>query len=170
MIGWSVVDGINHLIACDIRFQPLIQNHGIPVIYDGTVTEIKESEAAYIPVNSDSSPFHSLLKTIIYQQVNGKAAILIFERLSDALGIKTGDLIEPQHVINAVVEVVFIDGKKKINVNGRVSGLSELKAKYILDLALHFDDETKLKGIDLNSLSDQDLHQKLISVKGLGPW
>mmetsp|Transcript_16544 Transcript_16544/g.34145 ORF Transcript_16544/g.34145 Transcript_16544/m.34145 type:complete len:111 (+) Transcript_16544:675-1007(+) len=31
-------------------------------------------------------------------------------------------------------------------------------------------DERLLKGVDLESLSDEELHSKLIAVKGLGKW
>lgn len=167
--GWSVHDGLVHLIKADNRFLEVIQHHGIPLIYD-TNSELKESEVAYIPVKFETSFFHSLLKTIVYQQLNGKAALLIFDRLCAALDITIGETVEPHHIINSEINIIYVEGKKKITVNGEISGLSECKSKYILDLAEHFNDDQKLKGVDLNTLTDEELYKKLVGVKGLGPW
>mmetsp|Transcript_19473 Transcript_19473/g.18802 ORF Transcript_19473/g.18802 Transcript_19473/m.18802 type:complete len:300 (+) Transcript_19473:146-1045(+) len=166
--GWAVYDGLVHLIASDIRFLEVIQYHGIPLIYD-TTTEITDSAYSYIR-NMETSFFHTLLKTIVYQQLNGNAAQLIFDRLCAALGVQTGEVVAPHHIINSEIDIIFVEGKKKITVNGEISGLSESKSKYMLDLAEHFDDVKKLKGVDLNTLSDEELYKKLVNVKGLGPW
>jgi 3-methyladenine DNA glycosylase/8-oxoguanine DNA glycosylase len=166
--GWSVYDGLVHLIASDVRFLDAIQYHGIPLIYD-TTAEITESAYSYIR-NMETSFFHTLLKTIVYQQLNGNAAQLIFDRLCAALSVKIGEVVEPHHIINSEINVIYVEGKKKMTVNGEISGLSESKSKYMLDLAEHFDDDQKLKGVDLRTLSDEELYKKLVDVKGLGPW
>jgi DNA-3-methyladenine glycosylase II len=166
--GWAVHDALIHLIASDVRFLDVIQYHGIPLIYD-TTQEITESAYSYIQ-NMETSFFHTLLKTIVYQQLHGNAAQVIFDRLYTALGVKKGEVIEPHHVINSEIKIIYVEGKKKITVNGEISGLSESKSKYILDLAEHFDNDQKLKGVDLNTLIDEELYKKLVDVKGLGPW
>ena len=55
-------------------------------------------------------------------------------------------------------------------MNGSKPGLSSQKLGYIRSLASHFSDPSKLKGVNLSVLSDHELHEKLGSVKGLGPW
>lgn len=161
---WILSDAIEHLVSKDVSFKPLVCKYGIPDIY----TKIGDQR---------SDPFYSLLKTIIFQQLQTKAAEVIFDRVVNSIMVKdsknddgSSASIAPQDVINSKFEVSFIDGKKKILVNGVVSGLSESKSKYVLSLAEHFNDDNKLKGVTFSNLSDQELFDKLISVKGLGPW
>jgi DNA-3-methyladenine glycosylase II len=168
--GWSVYEGLRHLIASDGRFSDVIQKHGVPPIYDTRALKQNLETVSYIPVHTETSSFNSLLKAIIYQQLSGKSAEPIFKRLSIALGAESGRLVEPHHVHNADIAVIFVEGKKKITVNGEVSGLSESKSKYMVDLAEHFSDAARLKGVDLSRLSDADLFARLAAVKGLGPW
>ncbi len=164
--SWNVGDGLHHLTSIDERFTDIIVRHGVPSIYDVTSNRVESN----IPDSSENSPFHSLLKTIIYQQLSGKSAEPIFKRFSAALGIAEDKFVEPDHILNAKIGITYVDGKKKITVNDKVSGLSEAKAKYIKDLAEHFSDESKLKDVDLALLSDDELFNKLVAVKGLGPW
>lgn len=154
--NWAVAEAIHHLSDVDARFIPLLIKYGIP----DTFTSEKESK----------SIFQSLFQTIVYQQLAGKAAESIHEKVVKALKGSLDRFISPSDVLDAKFEVVVMDGRKKILINGHVSGLSESKSKYIRSLAEHFNDETKLKGVDFNSLSDDELFNKLISVKGLGPW
>ena len=55
-------------------------------------------------------------------------------------------------------------------VNGQKPGLSKGKISYIRSLAEHFSDPAKLKDVDLESLNDEELRNKLVAVKGLGLW
>ena len=41
---------------------------------------------------------------------------------------------------------------------------------YIQSLAEHFNDTSKLKGVDLEQLSDVELGKRLIAVKGIAQW
>ena len=82
----------------------------------------------------------------------------------------TSDEITPQLVFDAKLTIIFVDGKKKVLLNGCESGLSESKAKYMKSLAEHYLDETSLKGVNLHTLDDEILIEKLTSVKGLGLW
>lgn len=49
-------------------------------------------------------------------------------------------------------------------------GLSEQKYKYIISLTEHFMDCNKLKNVNFNNITDEELFNKLIQVKGLGAW
>ena len=156
--GWRVSDGIQHLVNIDNRFKDLVFRYGIPSIFE-------------IDHDENIDPFHALLKTIVYQQLATKAADTVFQRFSHALSpdVKL-DSICPKHVLNSSFDVTMIDGKKKVLVNGVTSGLSESKSKYIVSLAEHFNDDSKLMNVDFNSLSDDELFKRLVDVKGLGPW
>jgi DNA-3-methyladenine glycosylase II len=172
--GWNVFDGLTHLIKENDNFSDVIGRHGVPEIYDVSVTKEVLDNIAYIPAPTETTHFHSLLKTIIYQQLSGKSAEPIFNRLTGTLigaaAAESGALIEPHHILSAKIDIINVDGKRKITVNGSVSGLSESKSKYMVSLAEHFSDETKLKGVDLSTLTDEELFDKLVAVKGLGPW
>ena len=47
---------------------------------------------------------------------------------------------------------------------------SSPSSKYIKSLAEHFSDPHLLKGVDLNTLPNEELRKRLIAVKGLGAW
>lgn len=156
--GWKVIDGLKHLIHVDSRFKELICKYGLPSI-------LQDSG------NRDIDPFNSLLETIIYQQLALGAAKTVYERFVNALSAdKKLEVITPQDILNTSFEVKEINGKRKILVNGLVTGLSWQKSNYIRSLAEHFADESKLKGVNLSKLSDNDLFKHLISIKGLGEW
>jgi DNA-3-methyladenine glycosylase II len=97
--------------------------------------------------------FHSMARSIVFQQLNGKAASTIFERLESAAG---GD-ITPQSIL-ALDEAAM-----------RACGLSKQKLSYLRDLAAR----TASGEIDfglLPSLSDADVIAHLTRVKGVGVW
>jgi len=96
--------------------------------------------------------FEDLVNAICSQQLSGKAAKTIFERVKKLL-IK----ITPKNVLN-------IDEQKL-----RECGLSWQKVSYIKDLA------TKVANKDLDilildKLSDEEVIDKLVAVKGIGRW
>jgi DNA-3-methyladenine glycosylase II len=155
---------MTHLINADPNFSELIQKYGVPDLYSGAVDENTCNFSVPTP------PFHSLLETIVYQQINGASARVVFAKLLGALNVTTGEFATPEHIDTADFKVDFVDGKKKIFVNGAVSGLSECKSVYVRSLASHFLDPTKLKLLDFQLVSDEELMTKLCAVKGLGVW
>mmetsp|Transcript_15735 Transcript_15735/g.14238 ORF Transcript_15735/g.14238 Transcript_15735/m.14238 type:complete len:286 (-) Transcript_15735:25-882(-) len=158
---WEINKGLNHLISTNNKFENLIVKYDIPSVYDHT-NDLNT-------LIQNKSYFHALTESIVYQQLATKAAKAIFERLRNAVNSKE-EFLSPNDILNAKFEVAVIDGKKKILVNGVQSGLSEAKSNYLKDLAIHFNDPKKLKDVDLNLLTDEELFNKLIDVKGLGPW
>ena len=48
--------------------------------------------------------------------------------------------------------------------------MSKGKRKYIQSLAQHFNDPSKLKGVDLHDLPDDELRKRLTDIQGLGHW
>src|SRR5438445_10620986 len=63
--------------------------------------------------------FHSLAEAIIYQQLNGKAAVTIFKRFTDAAGTP----VTPEGILKLSLQQM------------RAVGLSKQKSSYLLDLA-----------------------------------
>ena len=155
--GWSIHDAITHLVKCP-HMKLIIEAHEIPNrLFPDDQT-------------SDMNPYNIILKTIIYQQVAGAAASSILNKFIGALGVPSIDALTPEIVDAAIFSVVFVEGKKKIHVNGATSGLSEPKMKYIRSLTEHFLDPAKLKGFNFETANDADIITRLTAVKGLGLW
>jgi DNA-3-methyladenine glycosylase II len=97
--------------------------------------------------------FHSLAESIVYQQLNGRAAFTIFERFT-ALA---GSPLTPGGILKLTEQQM------------RGAGLSKQKLTYIRDLAAR----TESGEVDFSRLpemSDQDVIKHLTQVKGIGVW
>jgi DNA-3-methyladenine glycosylase II len=97
--------------------------------------------------------FHSLARSIVYQQLNGKAAAKIFDRFA-ALA---GEPITPRGILKLSDEQL------------RSVGLSKQKAGYLKDLAA----KTAAGELDfprLAQLPDAEVIEHLTQVKGVGVW
>jgi len=165
---WRVRDAVEHLMAVEPLFEPVLEKFGIPTSY-------LSAEQQQPPI------FHSLVRTIVYQQLAGAAAEAIFTRLLDAVGVPVpvplqpnkeghGRYVSVEQMRSAKFEVVMISDKKKIHCNGVIAGLSEAKMRAIQSCTEHFSDESLLKGVELNSLDDDTLIRKLTSIRGIGLW
>jgi DNA-3-methyladenine glycosylase II len=97
--------------------------------------------------------FSSLAEAIIYQQLNGRAALTIFKRFA-ALA---GDPLTPEGIL------------KLTDAQMRSVGLSKQKSAYLKDLAA----KTHAGLLDFARLahaSDEDVIEHLTQVKGIGVW
>ena len=97
--------------------------------------------------------FEALARSIVYQQLSGKAAGTIYRRLAAA----ASDPLTPEAVLRLTHEEL------------RAVGLSTQKAKYVYDLA----ERTNRNEIDfpaLQDLDDQQVIEVLTKVKGVGVW
>lgn len=168
--GWRIGEGLKHLIKADRKFEELIIAHGVPEAFQSGAT--RASGVVPLPVPSGDAEYHyfSLLKIIIYQQLSAKSAEPILNRFIAAFKVSDGSQLTPQLVSKAKFETTSVDGKRKILLNGVVSGLSEGKTRYIQDLTAHFLDPQRLQNVKLTDLSDDALRAKLLAVNGLGPW
>ena len=97
--------------------------------------------------------FHSLAEAIIYQQLNGKAAVTIFKRFA-ALA---GEPLTPEGILKLTDEQL------------RSVGLSKQKSSYLRDLAAKTH-EGMLDFGRLPKLSDDEVIEHLTQVKGIGVW
>src|ERR1700730_10237491 len=97
--------------------------------------------------------FHSLAEAIVYQQLNGKAAVSIFNRFA-ALA---GEPLTPEGIL------------KLTDQQMRAAGLSQQKTSYLRDLAQRtFRGELNFAG--LADLPDEQVIEQLTRVKGIGVW
>jgi len=97
--------------------------------------------------------FSSVAEAIVYQQLNGKAAVTIFNRFA-ALA---GDPLTPAGILKLSDEQL------------RSVGLSKQKSAYLKDLSA----KTAAGLLDfarLPALSDEEVIQHLTQVKGVGVW
>lgn len=97
--------------------------------------------------------FHSLAEAILYQQLNGKAAVTIFKRFTDLVG----DPLTPAGIL------------KLTDAQMRGVGLSKQKTSYLRDLS----ERTKAGLVAferLPELSEEEVIQHLTQVKGVGVW
>ena len=165
--AWKVEEGIKYLSHVDETFGVWIREKNIP-------THLLLQRPALLPPSSASGAppnyFPTLFRTIISQQLAGAAAQTIHGKSLKAYGVKEGEEITVEEVLNASYTERCEDGKTKQLVNGEKPGLSRGKVNYIRSLAEHFADKKKLKGVDLESLSDEELRLRLEAVKGLGLW
>lgn len=99
--------------------------------------------------------FQSLVGSIIYQQLSGKAAATILARFI-ALWPKKKFPI-PDDVLKVSVEKL------------RSAGLSGQKASYLKDLAAKFKDGTINPKL-FHTMSDEEIIEHVVAVKGIGEW
>lgn len=100
------------------------------------------------------SPFESLLESILYQQLHGKAAATIHRRVREYFG---GDP-SPQALIDTPDEIL------------RAAGVSGNKIKAMKDLAAKTLDGTVPSHAAIKKMSDADIVERLTEVRGIGPW
>jgi DNA-3-methyladenine glycosylase II len=98
--------------------------------------------------------FGALARSIVFQQLSGKAASTILRRWH---ALYDGREPSPAQVLSTSPADL------------RRAGLSNQKARYIQDLASHFI-EGRLPTARLGRLSDADVISALTAVKGIGEW
>jgi len=126
---------INHLKKCDPVMAAIIKRIG--------------------PFRMEYGPpeFHSLAEAIVYQQLNGKAAVSIFKRFA-ALA---GEPLTPAGIQQLTDEQM------------RSAGLSKQKSSYLRDMAERAA-SGQLDFSKLHELPDDEVIEHLTQVKGVGVW
>jgi DNA-3-methyladenine glycosylase II len=97
--------------------------------------------------------FHSLAEAIVYQQLNGKAAVTIFKRFA-ALA---GEPLVPERIL------------KLTDAQLRSVGLSKQKSSYLKDMARRAA-RGELDFSRLPEMTDDEVIKHLTQVKGVGVW
>ncbi len=102
-------------------------------------------------------PFEALLRAIVYQQLHGKAAATILQRLLDLF--PESAFPSPQQLLAASDDEL------------RGVGLSRQKSGYLRDLAAKTEAGlVPLARAKLARMSDAAIIARLTQVKGIGPW
>jgi DNA-3-methyladenine glycosylase II len=97
--------------------------------------------------------FHSLAEAIVYQQLNGKAAVTIFKRFAGL----AGNPLTPKGILKLTPEQM------------RSVGLSKQKTSYLFDMAERAH-RGELDFSRLPQMSDEEVIEHLTQVKGVGVW
>jgi DNA-3-methyladenine glycosylase II len=111
-------------------------------------------EAGPCTIDYYAPTFHALARSIVYQQLHGKAAATIFGRLVGACGLRT---LTPKALLAVEMEAL------------RAAGLSGQKAAYLRDLAEKAAGG-QVKFARHKKLSDEEVIAELTQVKGIGVW
>ena len=105
--------------------------------------------------NQGQDYFQSLFRSIVFQQLSGKAAKTIYERLVSLIP-KTSNLCPN--------EVLKLDKDEM-----RKAGLSFQKINYVRNLADYFENNS-LQKKDFDEMTDEEISKELIQIKGIGQW
>ena len=103
----------------------------------------------------ESNFFQSIIRSIVYQQLSGKAARKIYQRFINIL--KLDKYPDPKDVLN-------ISNEKLKSV-----GLSYMKVDYIKNVATYFIENPKII-TSLDYKSDQEIIDLVSSIRGVGVW
>src|SRR6267378_7917166 len=101
-------------------------------------------------------PFDALAESIAYQQLSGKAAATIWGRIRALYPKKK--YLEPK--------LVLATPERKL----RAAGLSRSKVAALKDLAAKTIDGTVPTARALAKMTDEEIIERLISVRGIGRW
>lgn len=135
-------------------------------------------------IDHTQSPYEALMEAIVYQSISGKAAATIFERVK-ALGAAAG----PGETAGSASAARTLSGARlaeKVSGNSRVptpeevlkltkrqlrkAGLSGAKILAMRDLAQKTIDGIVPTHDEALRLSDEELVERLDSVRGIGRW
>jgi len=129
-------DAVTHLMRRDRILKKLIPQH--PDVW----------------LTARSTPFVTLARAIIGQQISTKAADAIWQRVADCCGDKN---LDAAAVIAAGFDAL------------RAAGLSQRKTEYLLDLARHFH-ERLVHPARWGDMDDEAIIKELTAIRGIGRW
>ena len=133
----AMVDGVNYLSSLNVNLSKFLKSYNVPTL----------------PV--EKNYFWALCRSVIYQQISGKAAKKISDRY--LLLYANGERMLPS-------EVIDIDIKKIFKV-----GISRQKASYIKNIAHAFNTKI-IDEKNISKLDDQEIISQLTKIKGVGRW
>lgn len=137
-LPFDATTAVEHLKTCDARLAALIERAGNFALC----------------LDRSASPFESLLESILYQQLHGKAAAKIHERVR----LYFGGNPTPEMLLKAPDEPL------------RAAGVSGNKIKAMRDLAAKAIDGTVPDHRAISKMSDAEIVRRLTEVRGIGPW
>ena len=137
-LPFDPLEAVEHLKASDAKLGALIERAG----------------PFTLKLDPLPSPFESLLESILYQQLHGKAAATIHRRVREYFG---GDPT-PQMLLDTPDDPL------------RAAGVSGNKIKAFRDLAAKTLDGTVPTHAAIKKLSNAEIVERLTAVRGIGPW
>jgi DNA-3-methyladenine glycosylase II len=137
-LPFDPAEALEHLRSSDSKLGALIDRAG----------------AFTLKLDPTQSPFEALLESILYQQLNGKAAATIHGRVRAYFG---GDPT-PQLLLETPDEVL------------RAAGVSGNKSRALKDLAARTLDGTVPTHAAIRKMPDAEIVERLTEVRGIGPW
>ena len=118
-----------------------------------TVMKELAGRIGYFSLQPGGDNLESLVESIVYQQLAGKAAAAIYRKLLGELG----GVVTPEK-LDRLTDDQF-----------RRAGISPQKLRYLRDLSSKMTSgELELEGIE--SLGNEDVISRLTTVKGIGRW
>ena len=133
----TIVYGVNQLSSIDPILKRLFSGFDIPKL------------------NIETNYFWSLCRSIIYQQISGKAAKTISDRFLALF--RSGTNIQPREVLD-------------IDINSLYSvGLSRQKASYMKNIAEAFGNKL-INDENFIMLNDEEILKQLTMIKGVVRW
>lgn len=137
-LPFDAAEAVAHLRANDAKLAALMERAG----------------PFTLRLDQSPSPFESLLESILYQQLHGKAAATIHRRVREFFG---GDPT-PQALLKTPDDPL------------RAAGVSGNKIKALRDLAAKTLDGTVPTHAAIRRMSDAEIVKRLTEVRGIGPW
>jgi len=194
--GWCLVDALVHCAnASDGILAPLILKHGPPLAYvdhlqkqnqdSGTPTKTKPKKSVSSG-KQDYPSFRSLCRTVAGQQLAGAAANTIWRRLLEAVtdagveDLQQSCWEDPSSPTLTGFTPDSLLAKAKTAAATETlrttAGLSRAKCDCIVAIAKSFKDGFLTEDLlmppndGINDNNDEEVREKLLSIKGLGPW
>ena len=133
----KMVDGVNYLSSLNMNLSKFLKSYNVPTL----------------PV--EKNYFWSLCRSVIYQQISGKAAKKISDRYLSLY-------VNKERMLPS--EVIDIDIKKIFKV-----GISRQKASYIKNIAHAFNTKI-IDEKNISKLNDREIIDQLTTIKGVGKW
>src|SRR6476646_4498964 len=104
----------------------------------------------------EGTHFDALVRSIVYQQLSGKAASTILGRVHGLFGDRSPT---PSELLATPDETL------------RAAGLSRQKLSYLKDLAAKVaSGDVPLASDAIDHLDDEEIIKRLVAVKGIGRW
>ena len=133
----EMVDGVNYLSSLNVNLSKFLKSYNVPTL----------------PV--EKNYFWALCRSVIYQQISGKAAKKISDRYLSLYA--NGERMLPSEVIDIDINKIF-----KV-------GISRQKASYIKNIAHAFNTKI-IDEKNISKLDDQEIISQLTTIKGVGRW
>ncbi|QVY62336.1 DNA-3-methyladenine glycosylase family protein [Cytobacillus gottheilii] len=125
-------------------------------------TDLKEifTDHRGTPLFLEFDPYSSLMKLIIHQQVNLKFAYTLTERFVRTFGFEKDGV--PFYPLPETVAQLSIEELRELQFSGR-------KAEYVIGIGKAAT-EGYLQYEELKNMSDEEIYDTLIKLRGVGPW